>query len=137
MTLPVSMQYFWFRHTFLLGDQGAGSIQEVVLLLLRDRKLEVQDMAAGLLAGLLRGLSPTHLDQLRVQCLDKANELFPVGKGNRRRKKPADNTAGGLWLLCVFKHACLKTAGVFLLSQKRMTCGLEILTVFDALKRCL
>lgn len=79
-------QYFWFRHAFLLNRTGADQIQGAALALLHDRKLEVQDMAAALLAGLLKGLTPTTFSQLRQQCIQQAETLFPA---KRHRKKAA------------------------------------------------
>ena len=86
-------QYFWFRHAFLLGPSGADAIQGAALALLRDKKLEVQDMAAALLAGLLKGLSPSAAAELRQQCIADVEAAFPA-KG-RRRKSAAPS---GGWL---------------------------------------
>ena len=37
------LQYFWFRHCFLLQPQELGQLQELVLRLLSDPKAEVGD----------------------------------------------------------------------------------------------
>ncbi|KAK9792661.1 hypothetical protein WJX73_001340 [Symbiochloris irregularis] len=104
-------QHFWFRHVFLLGNAGAASIQEATMQLLRDSKLEVQENAAALLAGLLTGQSPAQVTQLRDQCLSAAERLFP--KGKRRRK--ADAATNGEAALAD-RHAAVLALKAFVLS---------------------
>ena len=36
------MQYFWFRHTFVLGSEEVAGLRGAVQAALRDTKLEVQ-----------------------------------------------------------------------------------------------
>ena len=51
----VFAQYFWFRHCFLLTTQQGEAVQQLVVSMLSDKKLEVQDLAAASLSG---GLIP-------------------------------------------------------------------------------
>ncbi len=51
----VFAQYFWFRHCFLLTTQQGEAVQQLVVIMLSDKKLEVQDLAAASLSG---GLIP-------------------------------------------------------------------------------
>ena len=60
--------------------------------LTKDKKLEVQEMAARTLAGLLKGLSEPAFNALRSDLLHQAQQLFP----HRRQKKKA----GKLGLSC-------------------------------------
>ena len=48
----VFAQYFWFRHCFLLTGQQGQAVQQLVVTMLADKKLEVQDLAASSLSGL-------------------------------------------------------------------------------------
>lgn len=73
--LPV--QYFWFRHLFTLSHEQSAQCQELVVQLMRDKKYEVQEMAAGTLAGLLKGLSEPEFNALRSELLQQAQQLFP------------------------------------------------------------
>lgn len=97
MTCP--LQYFWFRHIFLLTPQQAEKCQQTVVSLMRDRKLEVQEMATNTLSGILPLLSiqgsvcfchvdtcildlsvwGEELSQVRVIC------TFEGGRGSRQR----------------------------------------------------
>ncbi|EFN51553.1 hypothetical protein CHLNCDRAFT_140017 [Chlorella variabilis] len=43
-------QYFWFRHTFILGPEGTARVQAMVCAMLADAKLEVREMAATTLS---------------------------------------------------------------------------------------
>ena len=47
----VFLQYFWFRHAFLLGPGGAGRVAALVTARLADAKLEVRELAAMTLSG--------------------------------------------------------------------------------------
>ena len=47
----VFAQYFWFRHCFLLTPQQGQLVQQLVVTMLSDKKLEVQDLAASSLSG--------------------------------------------------------------------------------------
>ena len=47
----VFAQYFWFRHCFLLTGQQGQLVQQLVVTMLSDKKLEVQDLAASSLSG--------------------------------------------------------------------------------------
>ena len=47
----VFAQYFWFRHCFLLTTQQGEAVQQLVVSMLSDKKLEVQDLAAASLSG--------------------------------------------------------------------------------------
>lgn len=76
------MQYFWFRHIFLLSAEQSSRCQQLVVQLTKDKKLEVQEMAARTLAGLLKGLSEPAFNALRADLLQQAQQLFP-----RRRQK--------------------------------------------------
>jgi hypothetical protein len=48
------VQYFWFRHIFLLSEDDRRAIQAMTVQLLADKKLEVQDLAKSTLAGLIK-----------------------------------------------------------------------------------
>lgn len=45
---------FWFRHMFLLSAEDAAAVQQLVVQLLGDKKLEVQELAARTLSGLIQ-----------------------------------------------------------------------------------
>lgn len=45
------MQYFWFRHAFLLGPAGSAAVLGLATARLADPKLEVRDLAAATLSG--------------------------------------------------------------------------------------
>ena len=47
----VFLQYFWFRHAFLLGPAGTAAVLEAVRVRLADAKLEVRELAALTLSG--------------------------------------------------------------------------------------
>lgn len=47
----VFAQYFWFRHCFLLTGEQGQQVQQLVVHMLSDKKLEVQDLAASSLSG--------------------------------------------------------------------------------------
>ena len=47
----VFAQYFWFRHCFLLTGEQGQRVQQLVVHMLSDKKLEVQDLAASSLSG--------------------------------------------------------------------------------------
>jgi hypothetical protein len=79
-------QYFWFRHTLLLGRQGTSEIVDMVLQRLEDEKLEVRELAAASLSGLVRGLRESEAAELRQRFLTRANEIFPP-RGRRRRTR--------------------------------------------------
>ena len=48
------MQVFWFRHIFLLSAGDADAVEQLVVQLLADKKLEVQELAARTLSGLIQ-----------------------------------------------------------------------------------
>ena len=62
----VFAQYFWFRHCFLLTPEQGQSVQQLVVTMLSDKKLEVQDLAARSLSGNLMLIS---LIQIWVEAL--------------------------------------------------------------------
>ena len=45
---------FWFRHMFLLSAEDAAAVQQLIVQLLGDKKLEVQELAARTLSGLIQ-----------------------------------------------------------------------------------
>ena len=47
-------QVFWFRHIFLLSPENASAVQQLIVQLLSDKKLEVQELAARTLSGLIQ-----------------------------------------------------------------------------------
>lgn len=47
-------QVFWFRHMFLLTAADADAVQQLIVQLLGDKKLEVQELAARTLSGLIQ-----------------------------------------------------------------------------------
>ncbi len=77
------MQYFWFRHSFLLGPPESRALQKLVVAGLADHKAEVQEVAAATLSGRLKGLPAAEADTIRSDLLKRHAELFPA----RRRKK--------------------------------------------------
>ncbi len=50
----VFAQYLWFRHTFLLAARQAAALRGLAEAALADRKLEVGELAAGTLSGMLK-----------------------------------------------------------------------------------
>lgn len=55
MRAPVcGVQYFWFRHGFLLSEGDSAAICALTVRLLADKKVEVQELAATTLSGLLK-----------------------------------------------------------------------------------
>jgi hypothetical protein len=64
----------------------------MVVRMLGDRKLEVQDLAATTLSGILKGLPPADAGALRAQFIAAAEEQFPVGRkrvrGSRENGAP-------------------------------------------------
>ena len=49
-----AVQVFWFRHIFLLSVEDADAVEQLVVQLLADKKLEVQELAARTLSGLIQ-----------------------------------------------------------------------------------
>lgn len=72
----VFAQYFWFRHCFLLTPEQGQSVQQLVVTMLSDKKLEVQDLAARSLSGDLVLMS---LIQIWVEALRAFNFLLSHG----------------------------------------------------------
>ena len=60
----VFAQYFWFRHCFLLTGQQGQLVQQLVVTMLSDKKLEVQDLAASSLSGLSKHFRTSNLSGL-------------------------------------------------------------------------
>ena len=86
----VYLQYFWFRHVFLLGQFGEQQVLDAVLHALSDTKLEVRELAAATLSGMVKGLSITGAEELRKTFLSRALVLFPPSSSAaaaRRRKR--------------------------------------------------
>jgi hypothetical protein len=79
----MDLQYFWFRHFFLLGSPESLALQQLVVAGLADAKAEVQEVAAATLSGLLKGLPASEADAIRSDLLKRHAALFPA----RRRKK--------------------------------------------------
>eukprot|EP00891_Asterochloris_glomerata_P001540 jgi/Astpho2/1540/fgenesh1_pg.00026_%23_29_t len=82
-------QYFWFRHCFLLGPRQSGALHDMVVSMLADKKLEVQELAAVSLSGLLKGLPQDQFEQLRQRFMQRVDELFP-SKRQRVAKNAGD-----------------------------------------------
>ena len=80
----VYLQYFWFRHIFVLSPKSNSVLTEIVLHALGDSKLEVRELAAATLSGMVKGFSESENEGLRLQFLSLAQEVFPL-KGKRRR----------------------------------------------------
>ena len=85
-------QYFWFRHALLMGNQGTSKIMEMILQRFEDEKLEVRELSAATLSGLIRGLPPSEAASLRAKFLARALEVFPA-RSRRRRRDEADAPA--------------------------------------------
>ena len=47
-------QYLWFRHTFVLTAEQAAELRGLAVAALADRKLEVGELAASTLSGMLK-----------------------------------------------------------------------------------
>ncbi|KAL0045726.1 hypothetical protein WJX82_002854 [Trebouxia sp. C0006] len=84
----VFAQYFWFRHCFLLTTQQGEAVQQLVVSMLSDKKLEVQDLAAASLSGLLKGTTPAQFEQLRQHFLQKVDHMFPAKQRGKRLSLP-------------------------------------------------
>eukprot|EP00873_Tetraselmis_striata_P045158 jgi/Tetstr1/465422/TSEL_010106.t1 len=65
----VFVQYFWFRQVFMLAGREAEGIRETVVGLLSDRKLEVQELAAATLSGILKGAPAAEGHALRGRLM--------------------------------------------------------------------
>ena len=50
----VGPQYLWFRHTFVLTAEQAAELRSLAVAALSDRKLEVGELAASTLSGMLK-----------------------------------------------------------------------------------
>ncbi|KAK9818405.1 hypothetical protein WJX72_012161 [[Myrmecia] bisecta] len=114
----VYTQYFWFRHAFLLAPAESLAIEEVVVALLADKKLEVQDLAADTLSGILKGLPGAQVEGLRKRFLREVELMFP----NKRQKhklaltaKPAPGPGPNSSL--TDKHAVVLGLKAFVLSS--------------------
>ena len=88
MGIPL-LQYFWFRHIFLMTPQQAKRCQDVVLELIKDRKLEIQEAAANTLAGMIKGLSEEAFQKLQNELLARLDELVPKKAQRGRRLEAA------------------------------------------------
>ena len=77
----VVVQYFWFRHCFLLSASQMEAILGLVTAMLADRKLEVAQLAAVSLSGLLKALPAPSIQALRQQYLDTAQAIKPAKRG--------------------------------------------------------
>ena len=78
--LVLGLQYFWFRNIFLMSPPQSTACQQLVVRLMRDGKLEVQEMAASTLAGMLKGLSEPEFHTLQSDLVAQANRLFPKSR---------------------------------------------------------
>ncbi len=76
----VFAQYFWFRHCFLLTTQQGEAVQQLVVSMLSDKKLEVQDLAAASLSGgLIPMLLPASLTGISVVIMTMVwNHIIPI-----------------------------------------------------------
>ncbi|KAL4431419.1 hypothetical protein ABPG75_006675 [Micractinium tetrahymenae] len=110
-------QYFWFRHTFLLGAAGTQRVLELVCRMLEDTKLEVREMAATTLSGLVKGLPPAEAATLRERFIRQSQRLFPSSK--RRRTGGAGAAAAappGEGATLAQRHAVVLGLKAFVLS---------------------
>ena len=73
----------------MLSPEQSARCQQLVVQLTKDKKLEVQEMAARTLAGLLKGLSEPAFNALRSDLLRQAQQLFPL----RRQKSKAGKSS--------------------------------------------
>eukprot|EP00884_Botryococcus_braunii_P020190 jgi/Botrbrau1/6855/Bobra.152_2s0014.1 len=87
------LQYFWFRHVFLFRPEESSLVEQLVMSSLADSKLEVQEMAAMTLSGLLKGVSDSKAAALRSQLLEQHSALFPARKNRRDRTKSEPRAA--------------------------------------------
>jgi hypothetical protein len=77
------MQYFWFRHVFMLRPPELEALQKLIMGGLADPKAEIQEAAAATLSGHLKGLPAANAEALRSDLLKRHAKLFPP----RHRKK--------------------------------------------------
>ncbi|DBA73425.1 TPA: hypothetical protein ACH3X1_011462 [Trebouxia sp. C0004] len=110
----VFAQYFWFRHCFLLTAHQGEAVQQLVVGMLSDRKLEVQDLAAASLSGLLKGTTPAQFEQLRQHFLQKVDHMFPA---KQRGKRPSLPPQKGSASSVNERHAALLGLRAFVLTS--------------------
>ncbi len=79
--------------------------QGVAVRLLSDSKLEVREVAATTLSGLLKGASPAEAAQLRASFLSDVDRLFPRSRKRQKAKAGAEASGAALWMLA--EHYCL------------------------------
>ena len=92
-------QVFWFRHMFLLSAGDAAAVQQLVVQLLGDKKLEVQELAARTLSGLIQ------------VCQGQACLCEPRPTSQLQRDTSSE-VGFGQYLLCIRMSACLEAQGI-------------------------
>lgn len=85
----VYAQYFWFRHMFQMTSAQSRAVQQMVVRLMRDKKLEVQELAADTLSGMLKGLSEADFHAIRSDLLAQMAQAFPKGMQRKAAAKDA------------------------------------------------
>ena len=82
-------QSFAFRHSFLLAEPLARDLREAVVARLADAKLEVRQLAASTLAGLLKGAGASAAPALRQRFMAAAQQAQAAEQQQRRAAKAA------------------------------------------------
>ncbi|KAK2076994.1 hypothetical protein QBZ16_005222 [Prototheca wickerhamii] len=92
----VYLQYFWFRHVLVLAHEGGtAALVGVVVERLADAKLEIRDLAAATLSGLIKGLDEREAAALRQSFLADAERLLPAKRRRPRGGAPAASPGPG------------------------------------------
>lgn len=81
-----TLQYFWFRNVFLLGECGSEKVIRVAMCLLVDSKHEVRELASATVSGVIKALPVDKQAAIRREILDKVMEVFPERKRRRIAK---------------------------------------------------
>ncbi|KAL3680307.1 hypothetical protein R1sor_023263 [Riccia sorocarpa] len=87
----VFMQSFVYRHSYLLSTRDKASLRSRVVELLSDPQVEVRELAATTIAGMMKGSESTFAETFREQIMSSAGNLVNVSKKKRRTN---ETTAG-------------------------------------------
>ena len=81
--------------------------QAVVVSMLSDSKLEVREVAATTLSGLLKGASPAEAARLRASFLLDVDRLFPRSRKRQKAKAGTEASGAVMWTLAERTHLIL------------------------------
>lgn len=109
----VFLQYFWFRHCFLLDQHQLVTLQDHVVAQLEDTKVEVRNIASATLSGMLRGMGGEGLEKLRRSLVDRAAKIFK--KTTRTSRGARAVHSGEVTLL--LKQSCIQGLKAFVMSS--------------------